>query len=26
MFEKWAPYMDEVWANLLSWTREDIFG
>ncbi len=26
MFEKWAPYMDDVWANLLSWTREDIFG
>ena len=26
MFEKWAPYMDDVWANLLTWTQEDIFG
>jgi len=26
MFEKWAPYMDDVWANLLTWTQEDISG
>jgi hypothetical protein len=26
MFEKWAPYMDDVWANLLTWTQEDILG
>jgi len=26
VFKKWAPHMDDVWADLMSWTGEDIFG
>jgi protein tyrosine phosphatase (PTP) superfamily phosphohydrolase (DUF442 family) len=26
VFKKWAPHMDDAWADLMSWTGEDIFG
>jgi protein tyrosine phosphatase (PTP) superfamily phosphohydrolase (DUF442 family) len=25
ILEKWAPHMDDVWAGLMCWQREDIF-